>query len=52
MRNRVALKMLRRRYETANGLALDLERFLADEPVTARPPRARYRLGKFVRRKP
>jgi serine/threonine protein kinase/Tfp pilus assembly protein PilF len=39
-----------RRYETANGLALDLERYLADEPVTARPPSARYRLGKFVRR--
>lgn len=39
-----------RRYETANGLALDLERYLADEPVTARPPSARYRLGKFARR--
>ncbi len=39
-----------RRYETANGLALDLERFLADEPVLARPPSARYRLRKFVRR--
>ncbi|HEX5435872.1 MAG TPA: serine/threonine-protein kinase [Gemmatimonadaceae bacterium] len=39
-----------RRYETANGLAQDLERFLADEPVTARPPSARYRLGKFARR--
>ena len=27
-----------RRYETANGLARDLERYLADEPVEACPP--------------
>ena len=27
-----------RRYETANGLAADLERHLANEPVVARPP--------------
>jgi serine/threonine protein kinase len=39
-----------RRYETANGLALDLQRYLADEPVHAGPPSARYRLRKFVRR--
>jgi serine/threonine protein kinase/formylglycine-generating enzyme required for sulfatase activity len=39
-----------RRYETANGLARDLERYLADEVVEARPPSARYRLRKFVRR--
>jgi hypothetical protein len=39
-----------RRYETANGLARDIERYLADEPVTAGPPSRRYRLGKFVRR--
>ncbi|MGW8282288.1 MAG: serine/threonine-protein kinase [Gemmatimonadota bacterium] len=39
-----------RRYETANALAADLERYLADEPVLARPPSARYRAGKFVRR--
>jgi tetratricopeptide (TPR) repeat protein len=39
-----------RRYQTANGLARDLERYLADEPVEARPPSAGYRLGKFVRR--
>jgi tetratricopeptide (TPR) repeat protein/tRNA A-37 threonylcarbamoyl transferase component Bud32 len=39
-----------RRYESANGLALDLERYLADEPVLAAPPSATYRLGKFVRR--
>jgi Leucine-rich repeat (LRR) protein len=37
-----------RRYETANGLALDIQRFLADEPVSATPPSAGYRLRKFV----
>jgi len=39
-----------RRYETANGLGRDLERYLAGEPVEAAPPSARYRLAKFVRR--
>ena len=39
-----------RRYETANGLARDIQRFLADEPVEARAPSAGYRLRKFVRR--
>jgi eukaryotic-like serine/threonine-protein kinase len=39
-----------RRYETANGLAMDVERHLADEPVLACPPSASYRLRKFVRR--
>jgi eukaryotic-like serine/threonine-protein kinase len=39
-----------RRYETANGLAADLERHLSDEPVAARPPTAIYRLGKLARR--
>src|SRR5439155_7158168 len=39
-----------RRYETANGLAQDLERYLADEPVEASPPSAGYRVRKFVRR--
>ena len=39
-----------RRYETANGLAMDVQRFLADEPVVAGPPSARYRLRKFARR--
>jgi len=34
-----------RRYETANGLAADLRRFLDEEPVVARPPSAGYRLG-------
>jgi serine/threonine protein kinase/tetratricopeptide (TPR) repeat protein len=39
-----------RRYETANALALDLERYLGSEPVRARPPSALYRARKFVRR--
>jgi serine/threonine protein kinase/Flp pilus assembly protein TadD len=39
-----------RRYETANGLALEIQRYLADEPVLAGPPAVSYRLRKFVRR--
>jgi serine/threonine protein kinase/Tfp pilus assembly protein PilF len=39
-----------RRYETANGFAGDVQRYLADEPVLACPPSAAYRLRKFVRR--
>jgi hypothetical protein len=36
------------RYETANGFARDIERYLAGEPVHAAPPSARYRLRKFA----
>jgi tetratricopeptide (TPR) repeat protein len=39
-----------RRYETANGFAMDVQRYLADEPVRACPPSALYRFRKFVRR--
>ncbi len=39
-----------RRYETANGLGNDLQRYLNDEPVQACPPTAGYRMRKFVRR--
>ena len=39
-----------RRYETANGLAADLRRHLASEPVVARPPSAAYRFQKFALR--
>jgi tetratricopeptide (TPR) repeat protein/tRNA A-37 threonylcarbamoyl transferase component Bud32 len=39
-----------RRYETANGLALDIQRHLANEPVVARPPSAAYRVQKMIRR--
>jgi serine/threonine protein kinase/WD40 repeat protein len=41
-----------RRYKTANELAEDLQRFLRDEAITARPPSQIYRLRKLVRRKP
>ncbi len=50
----IAMKALEkdrsRRYETASALARDLERYLADEVVEARPPSAGYRLRKFVQR--
>jgi serine/threonine protein kinase/tetratricopeptide (TPR) repeat protein len=50
----IAMKALEkdrnRRYETANGFAMDVQRYLADEPVQACPPSASYRLRKFVRR--
>jgi serine/threonine protein kinase len=39
-----------RRYDTAIALARDIERYLDDEVVEARPPSARYRFQKFVRR--
>jgi non-specific serine/threonine protein kinase/serine/threonine-protein kinase len=39
-----------RRYETANGLARDVQRYLCDEAVEASPPSTTYRLRKFVRR--
>jgi serine/threonine protein kinase len=39
-----------RRYETANGLAMDIERYLNNEPVVARPPSRVYRFQKLVRR--
>jgi serine/threonine protein kinase/uncharacterized protein HemY len=41
-----------RRYETANGLALDVQRFLAHEAVSARPPSRFYKLQKTVQRNP
>src|SRR5688500_3097297 len=39
-----------RRYETANGLAADLNRHLSNEPVVARPPSTAYRMHKAFRR--
>jgi WD40 repeat protein/serine/threonine protein kinase len=39
-----------RRYETANGLAMDIQRHLNNEPIVARSPSASYRFQKFVRR--
>src|SRR5262245_541525 len=50
----IAMKCLekdrQRRYESAVVLAKELERYLHDEPVEARPPSVRYRLGKFLRK--
>jgi serine/threonine protein kinase len=40
----------RRRYETVNGLAMDIQRYLNSEPVVARPPSRLYRFQKLVRR--
>jgi non-specific serine/threonine protein kinase/serine/threonine-protein kinase len=39
-----------RRYASASELAADIARHLADEPVLARPPSARYRVGKLLQR--
>jgi WD40 repeat protein/serine/threonine protein kinase len=38
------------RYETANGLAMDIQRHMNNEPVLARSPSAMYQIRKFVRR--
>ena len=40
----------RSRYETASGLALDIERYLNNEPVLARPLSTVYSIQKFVQR--
>jgi WD40 repeat protein len=39
-----------RRYETANGLAMDVQRYLNGEAISARQPSRAYRLQKFVHR--
>src|SRR5262249_43561623 len=39
-----------RRYDTANGFARDVQRYLNDKPVQACPPSAWYRFRKFARR--
>jgi tetratricopeptide (TPR) repeat protein len=39
-----------RRYQTANGLARDVQRYLAGEPVEAGPPSAGYRLRKYAQK--
>jgi hypothetical protein len=38
------------RFESASGLAADIQRFLNSEPVLARPPSSAYRIRKFVRK--
>lgn len=39
-----------RRYETSSTFAADVRRFLAGEPIEARPPSTTYRLKKFIQR--
>jgi serine/threonine protein kinase len=39
-----------RRYQSASELAADIRRFLADEPIVARPPSAMRQVGRFARR--
>ncbi len=52
--DRIVMKAIakerQRRYDSAIGLANDIERFINHEPVSARPPSSLYRLRKFVRR--
>jgi len=52
--DRIVMKCLEknrnRRYETTNGLAMDIQRHLNNEPVLARPPSNWYRLQKLVQR--
>jgi serine/threonine protein kinase len=43
-------KERQRRYETANALAMDVRRYLNNEPVNARPPSQFYRLQKMIQR--
>lgn len=40
----------KRRYQTASGFAADVERYLSNEPVVARPPSVAYRFSKLLRR--
>ena len=40
----------RRRYETANELVMDVQRYLRGEPILARPPSTLYRMRKRLRR--
>ncbi len=50
----ICLKALRKepseRYASSEALAADLRRHLDGLPIEARPPSARYRMGKFARR--
>ncbi len=39
-----------RRYQTASELAADIQRYLRDEPISARPPTTMYQLRKFTAR--
>ena len=50
----IAMKALEkdpgRRYDTATGLALDVQRYLANEVISARPPSRLYRFRKLASR--
>ena len=50
----IAMKALekdrRRRYDTPNELLADVQRYLRDEPIMAKPPSRLYRFQKMVRR--
>ncbi len=50
----IALKAMEkdpgRRYPTVQGLADDIRRYLAGQPITARPPSAAYQIRKLIRR--
>jgi serine/threonine-protein kinase len=50
--DKACARQISRRYHTAQGLHDDLTRFLAHEPVRARPQTARYRLQRLVQRHP
>lgn len=39
-----------RRYETSDAFRADIEAFLADQPVAAKPPSSTYLFGKFAKR--
>ena len=43
-------KDIERRYDSAGAFARDIERFLASDPIEARPPSVSYRAEKFIRK--
>jgi serine/threonine protein kinase len=47
---RALAKERTRRYETANALACDIQRYLAGDAVEAGPPTASYKLGRFAQK--
>jgi eukaryotic-like serine/threonine-protein kinase len=53
--DRIVLKAIQKdpdlRYPTANGLAMDIRRYLANEPVEASPPSVLYRFQKYFHRR-
>ncbi len=39
-----------RRYQSASDFGADIDRYLHDEPIVARPPSKSYQLSKFAQR--